>query len=74
MLWAAAALAVHHLVTDRTIRAADAAMTTLIIGSMVAILAHVNRALAIACVALPVTLIVVGLSLERLILPAVHGS
>ena len=72
MFWAAGALAIHHLINDRTIRSADAAMSTLIVGSMVVILASVSRALAVACVAVPLGLIVTGLLLERIILPSVR--
>jgi len=66
----AAGLALHHVLSSPSgcLRAADAAMMTLVIG---AVLVVAPRRVAAVCVALPVTLIVVGVLLERVVLPRI---
>ncbi|MAB98619.1 MAG: hypothetical protein CMK71_11210 [Pseudomonadaceae bacterium] len=73
MLWAAV-LALHRLLASPTgcLRAADAAMTTLVVGVMLT--AAPARRAAGACVVLALALIVVGVALERVILPRVHAA
>ena len=73
MLLAAAALAMHHVLSSPPdcVRAADAAMTTLVVG---ATLCALPARLAGACVAVVTLLLVLGVALERLILPRVHAA
>tara|TARA_B100002051_G_C16492834_1_gene513803 strand:+ start:487 stop:729 length:243 start_codon:yes stop_codon:yes gene_type:complete len=70
---AAAALAMHHVLASPpdSLRAADAAMTTLVVGAM---LCALPARLAGACVGVPCLLVAIGVALERLILPRVHAG